>query len=628
MKRFTIPILMILSLCCAAQECDEPSPFFCNTRFYQLAFAQLQVYVQMESELELVPVGPTYEELYSSVNSAGYNVLDNFMYGTGSLASEANTFDDQLVRIDANGIFCNLGTIEGMQAVNSWKGDFDLNGRLHIIDDELLFIVDVENVLLESVVNLDYPTSSLNDIAYNPVDGLFYSLSYDGTWAASIDASTGDVTVLPLSPPAENCGSGFGSVWIDVTGEFFGVCNVSGSISKVDLLSLSAAVITGPNEPNFDNDGISCPLAEDIFNDSCPFIEAMSPGPNYGLDCGVFSLSATGLLNMTEDENGEQDFGIQFVAFEMPTANPYNGGVLLGEVSQDALAGSNTTATINIDPANQPSGQYYVYAILDTPSGQDDCLPLAVLILDFASCDCAGVLNGSAIIDDCGDCNEPDSAAFNQSCQDCFGIPNGEAFINDCGDCVLPNDPTDVDCLDCAGLPNGPAIIDDCGECLSPLDPSFNTSCLDCEGTINGSAIIDECGECWDPNDLAFNQSCTDCAGVINGTFVLNLCNECVPAEEAQLDCLLRFPTAFSPNADGKNDYFGPKVRGVESIQWSIYNRWGEEVFMSQSVDDLWDGTYKGEAQEMGVYLLQASFTLKSQLDEITQLRQNLTLLR
>lgn len=55
-------------------------------------------------------------------------------------------------------------------------------------------------------------------------------------------------------------------------------------------------------------------------------------------------------------------------------------------------------------------------------------------------------------------------------------------------------------------------------------------------------------------------------------------------------------PSAFSPNNDGKNDKFGPvTLTGLFYFRMEIYNRWGQLIFVSDNVEDLWDGTYKGK---------------------------------
>lgn len=79
---------------------------------------------------------------------------------------------------------------------------------------------------------------------------------------------------------------------------------------------------------------------------------------------------------------------------------------------------------------------------------------------------------------------------------------------------------------------------------------------------------------------------------------------------EAINEGLYWMPSAFTPNADGLNDCFGVKYWGlVESIEFSIFNRWGERVFYTKDPGDCWDGRYKGIPQDPGVfvYMIKAS---------------------
>ena len=52
----------------------------------------------------------------------------------------------------------------------------------------------------------------------------------------------------------------------------------------------------------------------------------------------------------------------------------------------------------------------------------------------------------------------------------------------------------------------------------------------------------------------------------------------------------LYVPNTFTPNSDGKNDYFQPKGVGISEYKIYIYNRWGVEVFYSDNIDLCWDG--------------------------------------
>lgn len=68
-------------------------------------------------------------------------------------------------------------------------------------------------------------------------------------------------------------------------------------------------------------------------------------------------------------------------------------------------------------------------------------------------------------------------------------------------------------------------------------------------------------------------------------------------------------PNMFSPNGDGINDVFYVYGNNVREVKLTIFNRWGEKVFDSNSVNSGWDGTYKNEPQSPGVYTYVVEFT-------------------
>lgn len=65
-------------------------------------------------------------------------------------------------------------------------------------------------------------------------------------------------------------------------------------------------------------------------------------------------------------------------------------------------------------------------------------------------------------------------------------------------------------------------------------------------------------------------------------------------------------PDAFSPNGDGVNDYFRPRFFAVDEVKWTVYDRWGKEVFSAESTDAYWDGTVRGNRVPEGVYFMVA----------------------
>ncbi len=63
-------------------------------------------------------------------------------------------------------------------------------------------------------------------------------------------------------------------------------------------------------------------------------------------------------------------------------------------------------------------------------------------------------------------------------------------------------------------------------------------------------------------------------------------------------------PSAFTPNADGKNDVLRPILVGISELTYfRIYNRWGQLLFTSQEPGKAWDGLFKGVLQPNGTYV-------------------------
>lgn len=87
---------------------------------------------------------------------------------------------------------------------------------------------------------------------------------------------------------------------------------------------------------------------------------------------------------------------------------------------------------------------------------------------------------------------------------------------------------------------------------------------------------------------IAYNQY--DCTDTI-----------CKPVQTL-IDAAVDVPNAFTPaSSDGNNIVF---VRGfgITKMRFTIWNRWGQKVFESNSKQVGWDGKYKGVLQPMDVY--------------------------
>jgi len=73
-----------------------------------------------------------------------------------------------------------------------------------------------------------------------------------------------------------------------------------------------------------------------------------------------------------------------------------------------------------------------------------------------------------------------------------------------------------------------------------------------------------------------------------------------INVDSSMTECI---PTAFTPNGDGLNDIFRATcIKFQNIVDFRIYNRWGQQVFYSNSYKNGWDGTFNGTPQDMGTY--------------------------
>ena len=75
-------------------------------------------------------------------------------------------------------------------------------------------------------------------------------------------------------------------------------------------------------------------------------------------------------------------------------------------------------------------------------------------------------------------------------------------------------------------------------------------------------------------------------------------------------NCTVVMPGAFSPNNDGLNDLFRPKVYDViHDYRLRVYDRWGALVFMSNAPEVGWDGNFKGMPAGVQAYVYICTYT-------------------
>ena len=78
------------------------------------------------------------------------------------------------------------------------------------------------------------------------------------------------------------------------------------------------------------------------------------------------------------------------------------------------------------------------------------------------------------------------------------------------------------------------------------------------------------------------------------------------PVPPAPDEATLELPTIFTPNGDGVNDLYAPKMSFADWAEWEVFTRNGQRVFYGQTVDANWDGTVNGRPAPAGVYFVRA----------------------
>ena len=91
---------------------------------------------------------------------------------------------------------------------------------------------------------------------------------------------------------------------------------------------------------------------------------------------------------------------------------------------------------------------------------------------------------------------------------------------------------------------------------------------------------------------------------------VFNTCGSAIATVELmEKNCSVYFPGAFTPNGDGRNDLFRAlNADHVQSFKLQVFNRNGEQVFVSTQASVGWDGRFRGTLQSTGVFVWQCSY--------------------
>jgi gliding motility-associated-like protein len=144
------------------------------------------------------------------------------------------------------------------------------------------------------------------------------------------------------------------------------------------------------------------------------------------------------------------------------------------------------------------------------------------------------------------------------------------------------------------------------------LTASTTTQPISCDGQSDGVAVVSVSGGtlpysyAWSP----VGGNSATASGLDEGSYSVTVTdfNNCMTADSATIgtgDCDLELPTGFTPNGDGKNDFY--VIHGLSRYPdnaLKVFNRWGNEVLSVENYsntewygqnndgENLPDGTY------------------------------------
>jgi gliding motility-associated-like protein len=92
------------------------------------------------------------------------------------------------------------------------------------------------------------------------------------------------------------------------------------------------------------------------------------------------------------------------------------------------------------------------------------------------------------------------------------------------------------------------------------------------------------------------------------GAYAVTVTNNCGAGSTEILitekTCGAYFPSAFTPNKDGRNDLFRILgANGFNEYELVIYNRWGQKIFETRDSTKGWDGNVQGQMQRQDTFV-------------------------
>lgn len=97
--------------------------------------------------------------------------------------------------------------------------------------------------------------------------------------------------------------------------------------------------------------------------------------------------------------------------------------------------------------------------------------------------------------------------------------------------------------------------------------------------------------------------------GTYNISVIFNSTSGCLDSSKFTVNVikcsktLIFVPNVFTPDNDGLNDYLELGLYNVKFLDFYVFNRWGEQLFHTNSLNTFWDGYYLNSLCKQDIYV-------------------------
>ncbi|MFK7773045.1 MAG: gliding motility-associated C-terminal domain-containing protein [Saprospiraceae bacterium] len=588
-------------------------PFTCNQdAYFSYHEAGENYFYKFNSSFNFTLI----KQLDFSINGLAYNPNDNFIYAINESSS-------QIVRLDKNGDHLNLGFPTDLPGSNYWAGTFDKNGNMVISGggDAWVVVLDVSisPPVVISAVEKFYADGSPNspvfgDIAVDPISGICYSFENSSSRLVSIDLNSGAVEKIGTNAsPSTHI---FGGHYFDANGELIGI--ILKDIYKINKVTGASTLIGEGLDINAGIDACGC-LNDIQFNKSVE-----SPDVCQG-DTITFTFS---IINNSDNTFTDVQFADPLHPELMWLGNPSN--TFGGTTEIIPLASNYNLLTINDMQIPPGISEFTILALVVGNSSNFSTIYNQAKIDGFTQTWESILDSNNPVTSDEGDAtqiNISPTPFLEMSLQSLSNECEGDSIslfvsVAIAGEYIWET--PDGEFFEGQNYDQFNTTFDDSGFYNITFTDGFGCqidSFLNIE--ISPSPMVNLGNDSMFCFENPFYISAGDQANyrwhdgsttsdffVENyGTIAVEVMNEfgCFAKDSISFftNCSteLYVPNAFSPNEDGKNDFF--KAYGIEVTKFNlkIFDRWGTFLFESNDIQEGWNGRFKEQLKENGVYV-------------------------